>query len=288
MSTLVEQHGERHDDSLDDQVADRVEETVEDHPWLERIMRLGWVSKGVVYALMGFIAVVIARSGRHEEDASPEGALSVVMESPGGRALLAVVAVGLVLYSAWRLFSMAVIRGGGIKEWLERIGYTFSGLFYGFLALTAARSLWNGHDPERSTAVERISRALLDTGVGRVLIVVGGLVVIGVGLYFAKTSLKRDFMEELKTSGCKPGERTTIEVSGVVGHLGRAFVTLMVGSFLLAASVTANPDEARGFDRSLRHLTGSGWGTAIVMATAVGLIVYGIFCLASVRHRELT
>jgi hypothetical protein len=31
----------------------------------------------------------------------------------------------------------------------------------------------------------------------------------------------------------------------------------------------------------------SSWGTSVVLLAAVGLIVYGVYCLLSLRHREL-
>ncbi len=275
------------DDSTVDATVDEVERVVERHPWIETVTRLGWGAKGLVYALMGGLAVAIARSQAPDEDASPEGALSVVLQRPLGRPLLGVVGAGLVLYAVWRLLSVALQRGTDPDAWLHRLGYAFSGIFYSVLAWTAIRSALANDDPDRSTTVERISAELLGSGVGRFAVLIGGAVTIGAGLYFAKQAVTRDFRDELDLSDAGPFEARAVDLLGVVGHAGRSLVTILVGVFVGLASLHADPNEARGFDRSLRHVASQPGGAALVLAAAVGLVLYGAFCLVSLRHRDL-
>jgi hypothetical protein len=269
------------------QAEESVAEVVEEHPWLERVVRSGWVAKGIVYALMGIIAFAIARADAPAEDASPEGALSLVIEQPAGRALLGVVGAGLVLYALWRFVSVAVQRGSSLNAWLHRIGYAVSGAFYVVLSVTALRAAIAGSDPDRSTMVERTSASLLQSEVGRWVCLALGLVIIGVAVAFAHHAITRSFLDELDMSDASRHEALAITVLGVAGHLGRSAVTGLVGIFIAAASIQADPTEARGFDRSLRHVAGSMWGTALVTLAAIGLLTYGVFCIASLRRRVL-
>ena len=279
----------RADDSrgVDEQVADQVEEVTEEHPHLENVLRVGWASKGVVYLLMGVLALSIARHQPSEEDASPDGALSMVMEGPGGRLLLTVVAVGLVLYSLWRLLTVALVRGTGVKEWLDRIGYTFSAVFYGVLAVIAVLAVLRGNDPKRSSSVEDMSSSLLGSGFGRIAVGLAGLIVIAVAIYFFVKGVRREFLEDLRMAGAPEPERKLVTVSGVVGWVGRAVVTALVGIFLVVAAWQADPSEARGFDLSLRRVAAEDWGTLVVGAGAIGLMVYGAWCFLSLRHQQL-
>lgn len=271
----------------DDSTLDEVEQVVERHPWIETVTRFGWGAKGLVYAVMGVLAVAIARSQAPDEDASPEGALSVVLERPFGRPLLGVVGVGLVLYAVWRLLSVVLQRGADLDAWLHRVGYAFSATFYAVLAWTAIRSALANDDPDRSTTVERISAELLGSGLGRLAVLIGGAIAIGAGLYFAQQAVTRDFLDELDLSSAGPLEARAVELLGVVGHVGRSLVTILVGVFVGLASLRADPNEARGFDRSLRHVAGHPVGAALVLTAAVGLVLYGAFCLVSLRHRDL-
>lgn len=274
-------------ETSDDSAVDEVQRVVERHPWIETVTQFGWGAKGLVYAVMGVLAVAIARSQAPDEDASPEGALSVVLERSFGRPLLGAVGVGLVLYAMWRLLSVALQHGTDLRAWLHRVGYAFSATFYTVLAWTAFRSALADDDPERSTTVERISAELLGSGVGRLVVLVGGVITIGVGLYFAKQAASRDFRDELDLSRAGPLETRIIDVLGVLGLGGRSLVTILVGVFVGLASLRADPNEARGFDGSLRHVAGHPDGAALVMAAALGLVLYGAFCLVSLRHRDL-
>src|SRR5262249_42860301 len=143
-----------------DEVAEHAEHVVRAQPWLEPIMRAGWLAKGVVYSLMGLTAYTIGRHHYTPDDASPEGAVAQVVDTPGGTALLTTLAVGLILYSAWRLLSVALIRGNGLHEWGDRLGYTFSAAFYTVLAVTAIGAVMNGQEPKDSNSVENISRSM--------------------------------------------------------------------------------------------------------------------------------
>jgi hypothetical protein len=269
-------------------IVDEVHDVVDEQPWVRTVTRLGWAAKGAVYLLMGFTALTVARRRPTDDDASPEGALGQVMENPAGRVLLGVLAVGLVLYVGWRLLSAAWVRGNGLDEWLHRIGYVFSAAFYALLAWTAATSALRNHRPADSNAVERISKSLLGSAIGRWVLATLGIVVLVVGVYFVvKKSIKRSFLEELSLGGASEAERKAITVSGVVGWFGRGVVTVLVGFFVTKAAIEADTDDARGFDRALREVATSDLGTLAVATAAAGLVVYGVFCFVSMRHQEL-
>ena len=93
--------GDGSNDGVVSKVADNVDAAVRERPVIETITQLGWIAKGLVYLLMGATATSIARQRPTDDQASPKGALGQVLDQPGGRVLLGVLAVGLVLYTAW-------------------------------------------------------------------------------------------------------------------------------------------------------------------------------------------
>lgn len=275
------------DAAADDSTLDEVEQVVERHPWIETVTRFGWGAEGLVYAVMGVLAVAIARSDEPEEDASPEGALSVVLERPLGQPLLGLVGVGLVLYVAWRLLSVVLQRGTYSRAWLHRVGYAFGGTFVAILAWTAVRNAMADDDPDRSTTIERISAELVGSGLGSVAILIGGAITIGLGLYFAHRALTCDLRDELDMSRAAPLEARAVDPFRVVGHVDRSLVTIFVGIFVGVASLRADPSEARDFDSSLRHVAAHPGGAALVLTAAVGLVLCGVFCLVSFCQHKL-
>ncbi len=272
--------------------AGSVDDAVDDNPWVQRLTRWGWIAKSVVYTLMGLTAVQIARQSAPDDDASPEGSIGRVANAPFGRVVLVVLAVGLVLYSAWRLIGVATIRGSAVSDWAERVGYTFSGLFYVVLAWTAGKAAVTGVDPEKPNSIERISTSLLEVTAGRWLLGLVGLGAIAVGLYFVvHQGVQRSFTDELDGVSPSPGDnepkRRALLVSGVIGWVGRGIVTVLVGYFIVRAAVRFDPDEAHGFDQTLREVAGTTLGSILVLVCAVGLVAHGIFCFLSHRFRSL-
>jgi len=305
MSTIEERPGDADvgghatDDDVTDEVADEVSETVDENPFVEHLTRLGWIAKGVVYILMGGTAISIAQSavshngstGAANDQASPKGALDTIIEQPGGRLLLGVLAVGLALYALWRFLSVAVIRSDDLEAWADRIGYTFSGLFYGFLAFVAARGAIMGADPGRDNSVEKWSRRAMDWSVGRWLLMAVGVGVLVVGVFFVvRKGIMRSFCDDLAETSGNGGDDhfdKVLVIAGVVGWIGRGIVTILVGFFIARAAWRFDPNDAAGFDGALRKVAASDVGGVAVWIAGVGLVVYGAFCLLSHRRRRL-
>jgi hypothetical protein len=70
--------------------------------WAERLARVGYATKGVVYLLIGALAVLAALdAGKQPTDT--RGAFQEVYSKPFGRVLLSALAVGLAAYGLYML-----------------------------------------------------------------------------------------------------------------------------------------------------------------------------------------
>ena len=71
--------------------------------WMEKLARVGFATKGLVYAIIGILAVQTAiNAGGKTTDS--QGALQTIATQPFGQFLLVLVTIGLVAYALWRLF----------------------------------------------------------------------------------------------------------------------------------------------------------------------------------------
>ena len=62
----------------------------------------------------------------------------------------------------------------------------------------------------------------------------------------------------------------------------------MSGIFFLVAAVQHDPSESKGISGSLQELAEHGWGRILLWTTAIGLFLFGVFCLAEARYRRHT
>lgn len=256
------------------------------------IARLGWVAKGVVYALIGVLTVPIALGGGGGEEASQTGAIQQVAEAPFGTALLWLMAIGLLLYALWRLTTSLLPGDNDLDTWAHRIAYFSSAVIYGYLAWTAisfatGSGSSSGGGSGGGDSAEKLSKTILEMPGGQWLLGLAGLGTLAVAGYFAYKGYANRFMAELDLSGASANERELIDKGGTIGWIGRALTTAFIGVFIVQAAITADPDEAKGFDQSLREVADNWWGSALVLIAGICLVAYGVFVIVSARRRRL-
>ena len=69
---------------------------------LEKMARLGFGARGVVYCLVGALALMAAL-GSGGQTTGSRGALESLIGEPFGRVLLGAIGLGLVCFAVWRL-----------------------------------------------------------------------------------------------------------------------------------------------------------------------------------------
>jgi Domain of Unknown Function (DUF1206) len=257
-------------------------------PWIERLARVGYVAYGVVYVLVGVLAVQAAFGGGGKA-ASQEGALRQVLLAPLGRVLLGMVVIGLLAYAMWRLFQGFLDpenEGADAKGIVKRFDHVINGLFHAALAFSAGQLVLGsggggGGSPDDWTA------RLLAQPLGRWLAAIAGAVIVGAGLYQFYKAYRADFRDELKLGEMGVWEKTWATRSGRLGYAARGVVFSVIGVLLIQATLQTDPDEARGLGGALETLARQPFGPYILGAIALGLAAYGVFMFVVARYRRI-
>lgn len=71
------------------------------------------------------------------------------------------------------------------------------------------------------------------------------------------------------------------------GGLARGAVATAAGGFVVYAALRYDPTRAKGMDDTLRSFTTTGAGPWLLVAVAVGLVLFGLFSWAMARWREV-
>ncbi len=248
----------------------------------EWLSRAGFVARGVIYVVVGVLAVKVA-GGSSEANPSQQGALQAIARQPFGKVLLVAVATGLAGYSIWRL--VRALLGHGPEDsdsTFERVAALASGLVYAGLCALAVEILVGAG----SSGSGKAAGVLGWTG-GTWLVGIAGVALFGVGLYQGYRAVSRDFLEDSKTEEMSPAGRTAMAWVGTIGFLSRAVVFSLVGVFLVKAAVEFDPSNAVGLDGALRKLAQASYGPFLLGLVAAGFIAFGLYSLADARYRRI-
>ncbi|MGI9106924.1 MAG: DUF1206 domain-containing protein, partial [Pyrinomonadaceae bacterium] len=220
------------------EAAGEVAEKVGKHPWVERLARVGYAAKGIVYIVVGALATMTAL-GVGGEAKGTHGAMRSVARQPFGTVMLSIVAFGLLAYVIWR-FVQAVTdaddKGTKAKGIALRLGYAGSGFIYAGLALSAARIVFGARDDGEPSAAKSWTTSVMEFSFGHWLVALAGLGVIGYGIYQCYKGYKAKFRKRLKEDEMSERGLRWATRSGRVGFIARGIVFLIVGGFLIKAA----------------------------------------------------
>jgi Domain of Unknown Function (DUF1206) len=262
------------------------------HPWVERLARLGYAAKGLVYFVVGLLAAQAA-FGSGGKTTNTSGALETIVTQPFGKFLLGIVTLGLIGYALWR-FVQTILdpedcgKEMNAKRIAKRLGYAFSAIAYFSLAVTSIKLLIMGSSSSDSDSVEDWTIYFLNQPFGRWLVVLLGLTVICVGISYLYQAYKGKFCRYFKLYQMSPTEQIWALRLGRFGIAARGIVFGIIGIFMVLAAIQLDGTQARGFGGALAVLGKQPFGPWVLGVVALGLIAYGIYSVIEARYRHIT
>jgi Domain of Unknown Function (DUF1206) len=278
-----------------EQAGHRAEQAARDavrNPWVEKLARFGLAARGVVYAVIGLLAVQTAFLGRGQVTGT-QGAIQKIAEQ--SRLLLALVAIGLLGYALWRLVQGLMDperRGRDPKGLAVRGGQTASGLVYAGLAVTAFRIVAGSGGSDAGAAGgqggnQALAAGLLDKPFGRWLVILAGVAILCSGFSQLWQAYTKKFQRKLKMNEMDETERRLAVRTGQAGLASRGLVFLIMGWFLIQAALRYDPSQARGLPGALEALAGQPYGPWLLGIVALGLTCFGAYSFLQARYRRI-
>ena len=256
-------------------------------PQFEWFARAGLAARGVVYILIGVLAVQVAL-GDGGKTTNQQGALQTIAEQPLGTVLLILVAIGLAGYAAWRLLRAAIGHGPeSSDDAKQRIDGLVSGIGYAGLSVTAVKILVGSASGGGSSDPDKATGGVLGWPGGTWLVALVGAIIVGVGLEQGYKAYTRKFLEESKTGEMSHRVRQTFTALGVAGYLARMVIFALIGYFLIKAAIDFDPDKAVALDGALAHLGQTSYGPVLLGVVAAGLVGFGAYSIADARFRKI-
>jgi hypothetical protein len=264
-----------------------------DSEGLEHLARVGLIAYGVVHLLVAWLALQLAWGGGGES-ADQSGAMATVAESPVGKPLLWIIAIGLIALAVWQAAEVLRWRSGwsasgktrtkAIRKSVKAIA---KAVMYATLAVLAIRFATGGGQSS-SQQQQQTTAGVFDWPGGQFLVGATGLVLIGSGAYHVYKGVTKRFLKEIDTSEASPKATRLVTRLGQVGFPGKGVALAGVGALLVWAAVTFDPSKAQGLDGALRSILDLPFGQILLTLVALGIAAFGAYLFVRARYPERT
>lgn len=251
----------------------------------ERLARAGYVVNGVLHLIVGYLAIRVAFGDGGTADQT--GALATLASKPGGPVALWLVTAALLTMGMWRLVETVLGRASdrrsegastGVLDRAKAFGLAAVYLAFAYSAFGFARGGGRPADQQNSS----ISARLMQTTAGTVALVGCGVIIVAVGIYHIHKGASRNFVDDLKgRSGY------LVRRLGVAGYVGKGVVIAATGALVVVAACRSEPKKATGLDGALKTLGSQPFGAALLVASALGIITYGLYSFVMARSTRM-
>lgn len=261
-------------------------DTVVNTRGFELFARGGFVARGVIYGIIGLLALELAL-GDGGRATNQQGAMATVAHQSFGHVLLIAVAIGLGGYALWR-FSRAALGHGpeASDSTFDRIASFASGVVYAALCVLAIEIL-SGSTNRQSSNTHKTTAGVLGWPAGTWLVGAAGVAFLGIAAYQGYKGISKEFLDDSKTGEMSPGGKRAFTAIGVFGHLARMVVFGMVGYFLVKAALDYSPAQAVGLDGVLARLVHGSYGPVLLGIVAAGLVAFALYSICDARYRKI-
>ena len=258
--------------------------------WRGVLGRIGIAGRGLLYMVLGILALQFAFGNASSQQVSDRGAIAFLKQQPFGTTLLWILAISLAALALWQF--VTAVTGDPVEgsEAKDRVMYALKGVFYAATAAAAFAAVGmstGGSGGGGGGGQAQATAFLLGLPLGQWIVGAIGLGVIG---YAIKTILEdaknAEFMQRLATHRMDRGTTELVRGAGRAGYGARGTVIGITGIFLVVAALQHSPDSTRGLAGSLLALSNQTYGTWLLVAVALGLFLFGVFSLMEARYRR--
>lgn len=257
---------------------------------MEYAARAGLTARGVIYLLVGVLALRIA-FGDGKKQADRNGAVAEIAQQPFGAVLLWALAVGLVGMALWRLseacFGSAGPDGRAAKKRLLSAGRFVFYAFVAYSVLSFAAGSGSGGKGSSDQQSRDVTAKVLNLPAGQWIVGAAGVGIVVAGLLIGGRAVLRKYHKKLKLGQMSARTRRLVDVTGVGGGAARGLVFAAAGCFAVRAAIDYEPDRAKGLDDTIRSFAHTPAGPWLLVCVAAGLVLFGLFSFAMARWRRI-
>jgi hypothetical protein len=257
---------------------------------IELLARAGFLVKGVLYLVVGALAlqVAVAFGGRVT---GVRGALTTVLGQPFGRTLLLVAAVGLLGYAAWRFLQGLLDPDRLGHDWRGlaiRVSFVARGVVHAALGLQAFR-LHRGLSAASGISEREIATEAFEWPLGDWVVVLAGAGLIGFAVQQVHAAITCRLDRNLDIAALRREAGDWAVGLSRFGVAARAIVFALLGWGMVVSGWLRDASEVGTTTSSLRTLAAQpgGLGRLLLGVTAAGFVAYGFYQIIHARYLHI-
>ncbi len=256
-----------------------------DSPAARALARAGLTARGVLYILIGVVAILVA-FGLSSREADQTGALQLLAGTPFGLFMLWLLAIGFAGYALWRLSEAAFgVTGEGYGAG-PRLKSLVRAIIYAFFSYLTFKVIVGSAGSQKKKQQDLTAQIMHHSG-GQWLVGIVGVIIVIAGIALIIEGIRRKFLKYLQLGQLSPKTRRFVERLGMIGTSARGAVFALAGALVVEAAVAHKPGKAGGIDKALLTLRHQPFGEFLLALAALGLIIFGIYGLCEARWRKV-
>lgn len=244
------------------------------------LARMGYLSRGAVYLVIGGLAL-LAAFGSGGETTNSKGAIIKITQQPFGELLLVLLIIGLVGYVIWRFIQSVKDtddHGTSAKGMAIRIALFISAVTHAALAVWALKLLLMDDNGSGG------GTEFLSSTPGKWLFTIAGAAMIGAGIAHIYKGWAARFQ---KYMDIPPQQCQWAKPVCQVGLIARGVVWCIVGWFFIYSAMIAGGNEVKGIADALDFLRQQNYGSLLFTLTAAGLFCFGVYSVLEAFYRRI-
>lgn len=254
-------------------------------PWVGQVVRLGYIAKGIIYSLIGILALRVAFGLRGGRLTDPSGILRTLLTQPFGRLMLAIIGIGIVGYAAYYIVEAAADlrhRGGGRRGWSSRGLTMIKAAVYGGIGVQALLVVLFDRRPADGT--EQGARVVLQFPLGEWLLMAIGVGVAIYGMTQLQMAWRGGVEGNIDVSRVRR-EAPWILPLGRFGIAARSVILILMGATFARSGWRERASEADGIREALRTI--ASFDPWLLTAIGAGLLCFGVYQVCHARYVRL-
>ena len=249
--------------------------------WISAIARIGFVGKGIVYFMVGLLAMQAA-IGMKAQATGTQQALQEFIFPPFGSIFLIACAVGLLAHAIWKIVQSIfdpVDRRENARVVVLRIVDFLTALLYISLSYAAWQILRGLNTQSSSQQTEVWVANVLKLPYGKWIVMLFAAIITIAGFYQFYAAYTAHFDAQFDKSRMNSQKQHLLRQLGRIGFSAWGIVYLMLGFLFYQAAIYYNANQAGGLADSLNALRAQPYGIWILGITSGGLLIYSLYLL---------